>query len=392
MDLILCSISGVTLISIATYFLRLSRSASEFPELRTDTHQRDEETFPKISVILAVKDEEDHVEGCVRSLFSLSYPKLEVVVVNDRSSDRTADKLSVLSVEYGDRLKIKTITEVPDGWGGQNHAFWRGVDVSTGAWLCFTDADCRFDAPNVLEQAYLEAIAHHVPFLSMLPRMDVPSLTEKIYVPICSFLFLQGLGYSETNNPQSEHASAYGPFMLMSRDAYIKMGGHERVRFVINGDIALGRIAKSEGIGFRLVGNLGLCRTHMYQGLWASWSGWTRNFYNSIQSPKRLLIIFALGLGFSLPPCLLISSLMVGEMPSLMVSATLNLFMLVALSKLYAVFDLSPWLALISWPGALWSTLIAGGALYKAALRQDTLWHGVNYPHPCRIPPKVKRP
>ena len=97
MDTILCGMSCAALFLITLYFMRLSRSARDFPELRSDTHRQVDIAFPKVSVILAVKDEENHVEGCVRSLFSLSYPHLEVVIVNDRSSDRTTERLATRS-------------------------------------------------------------------------------------------------------------------------------------------------------------------------------------------------------------------------------------------------------------------------------------------------------
>jgi chlorobactene glucosyltransferase len=388
MQMVIELLSGMFLVFFGGYFFMISRAARAFPELRSDSYPQSGIDFPKISVILAVKDEEGHVEDCVRSLFSLSYPDFELVVVNDRSSDATASILDRLQKEFSSRLKVKTVYSVPDGWGGQNHAFWNGVSLASGDWLCFTDADCRFDSDNVLEQAYLEARSHHARFLSILPRMDLPSMVEKIYVPICSFLFLQGLNYSQSNNPRSSSASAYGPFMLMSRGSYDKMGGHQRVRYLINGDIAFARIAKAEGIAYRLVGNQGLCRTHMYLRLRDSWPGWVRNFYNAIQSPVRLLYTCALAISFIIPLPLMVASLYVGEPAAVLLSAALAITLVLALSRLYATFDVSPLWSLVYLPGAIWSAAIACGALYKAVLQQHTLWHGVEYPPPCRIPPR----
>jgi glycosyltransferase involved in cell wall biosynthesis len=388
MQIVIALISGMFLVFFYGYFFMISRAARSFPELHSDSHSQTDADFPKISFILAVKDEEGHVEDCVRSLFSLSYPDFELVVVNDRSSDATESILDKLQKEFSSRLIVKTIDNLPDGWGGQNHAFWNGVLVANGDWFCFTDADCRFDSSNVLEQAYLEARLHDVSFLSMLPRMDLPSVVEKIYVPICSFLFLQGLDYSQSNNPRSASASAYGPFMLMSRDSYYKLGGHHRVRYLVNGDIAFARIAKAEGIAYRLVGNRGLCRTHMYLRLRDSWSGWVRNYYNSIQNSARLLYTCALAIAFVMPLPLLGASLYFGDLAAVLLSGALVVTLVLALSRLYSAFDVSSMWSLVYLPGAIWSAAIACGALYKAILHQHTPWHGVDYPPPCRIPPR----
>src|SRR5712691_5401243 len=76
---------------------------------------------PKVSVIVAARDEERHLEGAVTSLLALSYPDYEVIVVDDRSSDRTAEILAALR-ERETRLSVVAISDLPAGWLGKNYA------------------------------------------------------------------------------------------------------------------------------------------------------------------------------------------------------------------------------------------------------------------------------
>lgn len=123
------------------YLLRFHGAGRAFPELHAGSHPDPPTTeAPRLSVIVAAKDEQETVERCVRSLVAQDVPHLEVVIVDDRSADRTPEVLERLRRELARALTVVTIRELPAGWGGQCHALHQGVRASRGEWLCFTDA------------------------------------------------------------------------------------------------------------------------------------------------------------------------------------------------------------------------------------------------------------
>ena len=124
--------------------------------LRPLGEQVDKSQLPSLSVIVAAKNESDCIETCIRSLFRQDYPNLQVVAVNDRSSDDTGLILDRLANELGDRLLVIHVTQLPTGWFGKPHALTVGTQQATGSVICFTDADCEFLAPAALRTAVTE--------------------------------------------------------------------------------------------------------------------------------------------------------------------------------------------------------------------------------------------
>ena len=104
--------------------------------------------YPKLSVIIPACNEEQSIEQTVKRLLNQDYPQLEVIVVDDRSTDNTGEILEKLKIQYP-RLKVLTIHELPPNWLGKNHAVCQGVKEATGEWLLFTDADVMFSSGSL---------------------------------------------------------------------------------------------------------------------------------------------------------------------------------------------------------------------------------------------------
>ena len=388
---IVAALALVVCASFAVFMWRFHKIGASFPELRADSHPTAPEA-PRASVLVAMKDEEALAERCVRSILAQQYPDLELIVINDRSQDATADILDRLALEVG--LTHVRVHEVPEGWGGQNHAFHCGAQAATGAFLVFTDADCRFESERTVAMAIAEARAEKVGLLTLIPRMEAPTGWEKIYLPVCSFLFLHALEIADVNDPDHPAGFAFGPFMVLERAAYDAMGGHERVRGVINGDVAFGRIAKQEGVPSRVLGNAGLLSTRMYGRPSAAWTGWTRNFYNSIQSAPRLFTSAAISALFLVTPTLaVIASAWLSAMdpswwPALASWGAMWLFVQVALARMCRAMLLPAGWTLLQLPGAIFMTAVCAWAGLSALRGASTRWHGVTYAPPLRIPPR----
>lgn len=264
-------------------------------------YQGPPENAPRVSVLVAARDEEDHIETCVTTLLDQDYPNFELIVIDDRSRDRTPLILSCLQRQFGDRLRVVTVRECLDGWFGKNHAMHVGVAESHGEWLLFTDADCRQTSRHTLSIAMQEANTHGTDFLSIIPMLETRTAWERILQPACSLVLIIRFLPERVNDPKKRTAYANGAFMLMTRRCYDAIGGHERIRARLNEDIELARLAKQCGLRLRVVENEGLYQTRMYPTLPAAWRGWSRIFAGAFASPVRVLaactVVFLVVLG-----------------------------------------------------------------------------------------------
>ena len=273
---------------------------------------------PRVSIILAGKDEERNIEACVTSLVGQDYPDFDVIVVDDRSTDRTPVILRRLEEQFPERLRLLRVDSLPAGWFGKHNAVRVGVEASDGEWMLFTDADCRQTSKRSLSLAMRDAIEHQVQFLSIIPTLEIRTIWERILQPVCAVVLIAWFRPGRVNNPRLPTAYANGAFMLMSRRCYDDIGGHEAVRTRINEDIHLARLAKRRGWWLRVVENDGLYLARMYDSFVGAIHGWSRIFYGCLERPISIASALSmLGVSVVVPWfSLLISAVGVGWAPS----------------------------------------------------------------------------
>lgn len=253
--------------------------------------------LPRLSVLVAARNEEDCIEKCVRSLCQQDYPDFEVVAIDDRSTDATGQILDRLQHEFAGQLRVIRVPSLPDGWFGKTHAMHLGMQFAKGEWLCFTDADCEQTSDQTLALAVNAAMEQGADMLTLTPQFTMNSLWEKLTVPVCSWLMMVWFQPGRVNNPNVATAYANGAFLLMNRTCYQRVGGWATVRTRISEDVAIARIAKSQGSRLVVMQSQGLFQTRMYNSIRASWNGWSRIFYGTLSpavitaSIARLLIL-----------------------------------------------------------------------------------------------------
>lgn len=267
------------------YLLAVAR---RIPKLGPDSFATDPAPAVTVTVVVAAKDEEAAIEQCVRSLLGQKSAGLDVVAVDDRSSDRTPGILGRLAAESAGRLQVVSVRSLPAGWGGQNHALSTGVRSARGEWILFTDADCRLLSNRAVDIALREALAGKLDLLSILPSLEMPTLREHVVDPIGSIALLMSQRLHLVNDPASSAAFANGAFLLVRRDTYERVGGHERLRGEINDDIALARLVKASGGRIRIASNSGLLSTRFYETAREAWNGWCRNMTGTMKRPLKL--------------------------------------------------------------------------------------------------------
>ncbi|HOW73976.1 MAG TPA: glycosyltransferase [Phycisphaerae bacterium] len=275
----------------ASRHLTISRARRDFPPLTEDYPADGNAAMPFLSVLIAAKDEEANIETAVRTMLDQDYPQFELIVINDRSTDRTAEILESLKAEQADgRLKVIHIKELRDGWFGKNNAMQTGMQVARGQWLCFGDADCRQTSRKTLAAAVRFAQANSIDLLSVLPELETHGLWERIIQPVCGAVMVFWFQPGRVNDPRRSEAYANGAFMLMTRRCYDTIGGHEAVRTEVNEDMHMARLTKERSLRLYVIQGGGLYRVRMYTGLRQIWRGWSRIFYGCFGTFRKLLV------------------------------------------------------------------------------------------------------
>ena len=245
--------------------------------------------LPPLTVLVAAKDEEVNIGRCLEGLLAQDYPQLQVVVANDRSSDRTAEIIEQFAVR-DPRLTTVHVDALPDGWTGKNHAMHCAQQRATGTYFCFTDADCRFHSPRLLAAAVRYAQREKTDLLSVLPELEAFTFWERVVQPPAGAILVFWFPPEKVNSRTSPRAYANGAFMLLPRAAYDRLGGHEGLRGIIAEDMTFARRTKQAGLSLQVIRGGGMYSVRMYAGLSQIWNGWTRIFHCCFGTLPRLLV------------------------------------------------------------------------------------------------------
>lgn len=198
---------------------------------------------PRLSVIVPGRDEAARIETTVRRLLAQRHIPLEIIAVDDRSTDETGAILDRLAAQ-DPRLRVVHVGELPEGWLGKCHACHVGASRATGEWLLFTDADVWLSddaAARGVATAERDGAGH----LCMLPAMHKCSLAGRAAVLAAS---LAGLRHVlMVNRDLARTAIGVGAFNLVRADIYRGFGGYEALRMEVVDDVKLGLLAQRAG-------------------------------------------------------------------------------------------------------------------------------------------------
>ena len=243
---------------------------------------------PLVSMVVAARNEERNVEAAARSLLAQTYPALEILAVDDRSTDRTGAILEALAARES-RLTVVHVRELPSGWLGKNHALSFGAAAARGEWLLFADADVIM-APDAISRAIGYAERRGVDHLTILPDTLMPGLLLKGFVCVGIVIFGLALRPWKARDPKSRHFVGVGAFNLVRASAYRRAGGHEPIRLRPDDDIKLGKILKQSGARSDVLTGRGMVSVEWYRTIGETIDGLMKNSFSVAQYRPVLMV------------------------------------------------------------------------------------------------------
>jgi hypothetical protein len=250
--------------------------------------------WPKLTVVVACRNEARNVRRALSSLLAQDYPSYEVVAVDDRSEDATGSILRELAAAHP-ALRVARVDLLPAGWLGKTHAMHQGAAGATGDWILFTDADVLF-APGALRRAVAwvecEGLGHGV----ALPHFIAPGWWERAFVALFGLLLLVAIRVDDLRRAGSRAYIGIGAFNLVRREAYRGIGGHERLRLEVADDLKLGLVLRRSGGRQGCADSGGLVSVRWQQGFVATMRGLLKNFFAGNDYSWRTTARTAIGL------------------------------------------------------------------------------------------------
>jgi len=275
-----------------------------FPRFLKDVSPITGEDLPTISIIVPARDEASAIEESLEHLLKVCYPRLEVIAIDDRSTDETGVIMDRMAAFHDSRLKVIHVTELPAGWLGKNHALALGAAESNADFLLLTDGDVMID-PLTLRRAMSVVHDRKLDHLVLLPEIVTSTFLE---IALINFFCL--LLMTTTQFPLvrwSWFKNAYlgvGAFNLVRRTAYDAIGGFSKLQLEVADDLMLGRSIKHAGLLQDVYGGQKNVWVKWQQGgVWSIVKGLEKNaFAASRYSMFRTLLACITILGISVVP------------------------------------------------------------------------------------------
>lgn len=226
------------------------RSAHVVRPLEELIHAPTPKNWPRLSILVPARDEAAGIEAALRSKLASTYPALEIVAIDDRSNDATGAIIDRLAGE-DPRTKAVHLGSLPEGWLGKLHAMKRGLDVATGDWVLFSDADVHLEQ-GLLERMIAHAEAEELDLVAVFPRMrSVNAWVDGFLVSLLRMLSLTGRVWS-ANDDRSSIGIGVGAFNLVRRSKLDATNAIELLKMEVADDVALGALFKQSGARCRL--------------------------------------------------------------------------------------------------------------------------------------------
>jgi hypothetical protein len=256
---------------------------------------------PTVSVLIPARDEEDSIGGCVETALQCRGVELEVIVLDDASTDHTPVIVGRLSQADG-RVRLLAGKPLPTGWNGKQHACAQLAEAAGSEYLVFIDADVRL-APDSLRQLVAYQRRTGVGLLSAFPRQITETWLERWLIPMMHFVLLGFLPFARMRSDGAPNlAAGCGQLFLTRREAYQAAGTHAAIRASRHDGVKLPRAYRAAGLMTDVVDGTRLAECRMYRNAAEVTRGALKNATEGVASPRLIVPFTVLLLGCSLLP------------------------------------------------------------------------------------------
>ncbi len=332
---------------------------------------------PGAAVLIPARDEEANIEACLRAALASRHVDLEVIVLDDGSTDRTV--AIVRAVAAGDRrVRIEAAPSLPSGWNGKQHACQILSTLAARPALVFIDADVRLEPDGV---ARLVQGLGDADLVSGVPRQVMLTLSERLLVPMINTLILGYLPVPLMRRRADVGLGAgCGQLMAVDAEAYRRSGGHAAIRTSLHDGLKLPRSFRAAGLRTNLVDGTDLAHCRMYADAGSLLEGLLKNASEGLARPVALPVWTLLLFGAHvLPWLLLVAAVSRGEWMSAGLAGAACLLSLGA-RALQARRCREPGLSVPLHPFGVCGLLaVQWLALARQARRQPKTWRGRTY-------------
>ena len=357
-----------------------ARGMPQIPNLCDPQYNLTPTGSPTITVIVPARNESADIAATLESLLNQDYPNLQILAVNDRSTDTTGDLMDALATQHPQKLSILHIGELPAGWLGKTHAMAlaarHAIAIHLPDYLLFTDADVIFHREAIRRSLAL-AVATQADHFVTFPTPLIKTIGEGTLLGYLGVMGLWATRPWRATDPKSIRDSVgIGAFNLLRTPAYQQLGGFDDLRMEILEDLTLARRVKQSGLRQHVAIAPGMVTLHWAVGAMGVVNVMTKNLYAVFRFRTPLLLLACLWLTlFCLGPIAFLT------LPETRAPAILSL---VAIATLYALSNrhsrIPTWYAAFFPVGAtlfLYSLLRSVATTLKAG---GVTWRGTFYP------------
>jgi hypothetical protein len=261
-----------------------------------------------VSVLIPARNEERVIGASIESLLASRGIEIEIIVLDDGSTDRTAEIVRNIAVRDA-RVRLQSSPPLPGGWNGKQHACHALAEAARSSVLCFLDADVRL-APEALAAMSGFLASTGSDLVSGFPRQETETPLEWLLLPLIHFVLLSYLPLAAMRAlTASGFAVGCGQFLMVRRDAYRKTGGHAAIRTTMHDGLLLPQLFRRHGLRTDIADLTHLATCRMYQNASQVWRGLSKNATEGMATPGRILPFTILLLFGQVIPSLLAISL-----------------------------------------------------------------------------------
>jgi chlorobactene glucosyltransferase len=326
---------------------------------------------PRVSVLIPARNEERNITRCLDSLQKQTYKNIEILVLDDESTDNTPQRVK----EYSSKnpaIRLVPGKPLPANWTGKNWACQQLSELATGEFFLFTDAD-NFYHPEAIENSIIWMQKYQLDLLSAFPQQITGTLMERLVVPTFDYILYSMLPLwltLKTSFPSL--AAANGQWLIFKTQTYKALGGHAAVKNEIVEDVEFSRLAKLKGFKILTASGRDLIFARMYHNAQQVWQGFSKNAFGLTghHTPTFLILLTLMFLSQVLP-------LMTLWFSGLAFISTLILATHMLIRLLMALkFKLPLWSGVFMFPASAFITILIGINSWKGYHSKSIQWKG----------------